>query len=98
MFLNVLFGLSALLTLLGAFFVVITKNIIHACIFLLMSFIGIAGLYLSLGADFVAAVQLKKIKSLSPAFLAVIFMVLSGIFATTMHCFPKLFAALLIKF
>ena len=30
--------------------------------------------------------KLKKIKSLSPAFLAVIFMVLSGIFATTMHC------------
>ena len=28
----------------------------------------------------------KEIKSLSPAFLAVIFMVLSGIFATTMHC------------
>ena len=30
--------------------------------------------------------KLKKTKSLSPAFLAVIFMVLSGIFATTMHC------------
>ena len=28
----------------------------------------------------------KEIKSLSPAFLAVLFMVLSGIFATTMHC------------
>ena len=28
----------------------------------------------------------KEIKSLSPAFLAVIFMVFSGIFATTMHC------------
>ena len=28
----------------------------------------------------------KKIKTLSPALLAVLFMVLSGIFATTMHC------------
>ena len=28
----------------------------------------------------------KEIKSLSPAFLAVLFMVLSGFFATTMHC------------
>ena len=28
----------------------------------------------------------KEIKSFSPALLAVLFMILSGIFATTMHC------------
>lgn len=58
MFAEVLFGLSALLTLGGAIAVLITKNIMHACVFLLASLIGIAGLYATLGADFVAVTQI----------------------------------------
>lgn len=57
MFLNLLFLCSALLTLAGAAMVLVTKNIMHSCIFLLASLIGIAGLYATLGADFVAVTQ-----------------------------------------
>lgn len=58
MFMQLLFGLSALLTVGGALAVLATKNIMHACIFLLASLIGIAGLYATLGADFVAVTQI----------------------------------------
>lgn len=57
MFLNVLFLLSAAATLGCAAMVLITKNIMHSCIYLLGSLIGIAGLYATLGADFVAVTQ-----------------------------------------
>lgn len=57
MFLNLLFLLSALLTLSGAVMVLTTKNIMHSCVYLLASLIGIAGLYATLGADFVAVTQ-----------------------------------------
>lgn len=58
MFINLLFLMSALLTLGCALGVAITKNIMHSCIFLLGSLIGIAGLYATLGADFVAVTQI----------------------------------------
>lgn len=58
MFLNLLFLCSALLTLGGAVMVLVTKNIMHSCIFLLGSLIGVAGLYATLGADFVAVTQI----------------------------------------
>jgi len=57
-FSNTLFLLSAVLTVAGALMVVYTKNLMHACIYLLASFFGIAGLYACLGADFLAATQL----------------------------------------
>lgn len=57
MFLNFLFAASALLTVVSAVLVLTTKNIMHSCIFLLGSLIGIAGLYATLGADFVAVTQ-----------------------------------------
>jgi NADH-quinone oxidoreductase subunit J len=57
MFLNTLFILSALLTVVGALLVLTTKNIMHSCVFLLGSLIGVAGLYATLGADFVAVTQ-----------------------------------------
>jgi len=53
-----LFFTSAILTVIGAILVISTKDIMHACIYLLTSFLGVAGLYLTLGADFVAAIQL----------------------------------------
>jgi len=58
MFIHILFILSATLTLAGAFGVLATKNIMHSCIFLLASLIGIAGLYATMGADFVAVTQI----------------------------------------
>ena len=58
MFTNLLFLLSAGLTLGGALAVVSSKNLMHACIFLLASLFGVAGLYACIGADFLAATQL----------------------------------------
>lgn len=58
MFTNTLFLLSAALTIGGAIAVVYCKNLMHACIFLLASFFGMAGLYACIGADFLAATQL----------------------------------------
>ena len=58
MFSNTLFLLSAVLTVAGAVLVVYSKNLMHACIYLLASLFGIAGLYACIGADFLAATQL----------------------------------------
>ncbi|TDJ04870.1 MAG: NADH-quinone oxidoreductase subunit J [Deltaproteobacteria bacterium] len=58
MFDLILFFTSAILTVIGAILVVATKDIMHACVYLLVSFLGVSGLYLTLGADFVAAIQL----------------------------------------
>lgn len=58
MFLKIMFVLSALLTLGGAFLTASTRNLMHACVYLLASLFGVAGLYATLGADFLAATQL----------------------------------------
>ncbi len=55
---NVIFIISALLTVTGALCVLLTKNVMHACVYLLTCLLGVAGLYVTLGADFVAATQL----------------------------------------
>jgi NADH-quinone oxidoreductase subunit J len=55
---DIIFIVSATLTVLSALAVVFEKNLMHACIFLLGSLIGVSGLYLSLGAEFVAVTQL----------------------------------------
>ncbi len=41
----------------GALMVAAARNLIHAVLFLVLSFVGVAGLYLTLSADFVAVVQ-----------------------------------------
>ncbi|MBC7427705.1 MAG: NADH-quinone oxidoreductase subunit J [Bacteriovorax sp.] len=58
MFANTLFLLSAVLTIAGAVLVVYSQNLMHACIYLLASLFGVAGLYACIGADFLAATQL----------------------------------------
>jgi len=58
MFLKFLFYISAFLTVFGAISVVVTRNLIHSCVYLLFSLIGVAGLYLTLNAEFIAATQL----------------------------------------
>lgn len=58
MFNNMLFLMSAALTLGGAFAVVWVEDLMHACVYLLVSLFGVAGLYACIGADFLAATQL----------------------------------------
>jgi len=55
---DLIFYLFAAITILSAFFVVTTKNIVHSAFYLLFTFFGVAGIYVLLGADFVAIVQL----------------------------------------
>lgn len=53
-----IFYLFAAITVLSAFFVVTTRNVVHAAFYLLFTLFGVAGIYALLGADFVAIVQL----------------------------------------
>jgi NADH-quinone oxidoreductase subunit J len=55
---SIIFYLFAAITVLSAFFVVTTRNIIHSAYYLLFTLFGIAGIYVLLGADFIAIVQL----------------------------------------
>lgn len=55
---DLIFYLFASVTLVSAFFVVTSRNIVHAAFYLLFTFFGVAGIYVMLGADFVAIVQL----------------------------------------
>src|SRR2546430_13484712 len=52
------FYLIALITVVSAGMVAFSRNIIYSAFSLLGTFGGVAGLYVFLGADFVAAVQL----------------------------------------
>lgn len=47
----------AVITVGSALMIVVTRNLIHAVVFLILSFIGVAGLYLTLSAEFIAVVQ-----------------------------------------
>ena len=51
------FYLIALLTVVSAGMVALSRNIIYSAFSLLGTFMGVAGIYVFLGADFVAAVQ-----------------------------------------
>ena len=51
------FYVLALLTLGSALMVALVRDLIHAVLFLILSFVGVAGLYITLSADFVAVVQ-----------------------------------------
>ncbi len=55
---DIIFYLFAAITIVSAFFVVTNRNIVHSAFYLLFTFFGVAGIYVLLGADFVAIVQL----------------------------------------
>jgi len=55
---DIIFYLFAAVTVVSAFFVVTTRNIVHSAFYLLLTLFGVAGLYILLGADFVSIVQL----------------------------------------
>lgn len=54
---EIFFYLFAAITLVSAFLSVTTRNIIYSAFFLLFTFFGVAGIYVLLGADFIAIVQ-----------------------------------------
>jgi len=53
-----LFSLLAALTLAGGLGVVVTRNVVHAALALLLSLVAVAGVYLILFAEFLALVQM----------------------------------------
>lgn len=53
-----LFVIAGALTLVGAYRVIISEKIMHAALWLGFTFIGVAGIFLLLGADFLAAAQI----------------------------------------
>jgi len=55
---DLIFFLLAALTLIPAFWVVLSSNLVHAGFALLFTLLGVAGLYAWLGADFLAITQL----------------------------------------
>ena len=52
-----LFVVLAASTLLGGLGVVLTRNVVHAALFLMMSLVSVAGIYLILFTEFLALVQ-----------------------------------------
>lgn len=54
---GIAFAVLAAITILSALLVVSLKNIIRSALFLALSFVGVAGLYVLLNAEFLAAVQ-----------------------------------------
>jgi NADH-quinone oxidoreductase subunit J len=53
-----MFWLLAIITLGSAILMVMNKNIFHSALFMVVTFIGVAAMYLMLQADFMAAVQI----------------------------------------
>lgn len=53
-----MFWLLAIITLGSALMMVMNKNIFHSALFMIVTFIGVAGMYVLLQADFMAAVQI----------------------------------------
>jgi NADH:ubiquinone oxidoreductase subunit 6 (subunit J) len=54
---KIVFAVLALWVIGSAILVVTVRNIFHSLLFLVMTFLGVAGVYLLLSADFLAAVQ-----------------------------------------
>ncbi len=55
---GLIFLVFALLTVFSAYLVVSSRNIVHSALFLALTFVGVAALYVLMNADFLAAVQL----------------------------------------
>jgi NADH-quinone oxidoreductase subunit J len=55
---DIIFYLFAIITVASAVIVVTSKNVIHAAFSLLLTFFGVSGIYVLLGADFLAVVQI----------------------------------------
>ena len=51
------FWALAALTISSAAMIIVVRNLLHAVLFLILSFVGVAGLYITMSADFVAVAQ-----------------------------------------
>jgi NADH:ubiquinone oxidoreductase subunit 6 (subunit J) len=55
---QVIFIILSAVALVGALGVVLSRNLFHAAIFLVLSFVGVAGFYVLLEAEFLAMIQI----------------------------------------
>ena len=55
---QVIFIIVSAVALIGALGVVLSRNLFHAAIFLVLSFVGVAGFYVLLEAEFLAMIQI----------------------------------------
>ena len=79
-----LFVLAGILTLGGGLGVVATRNVVHAALFLLLSLVSVAGIYLLLFAEFLALVQVLIYGG------AIIIVLLFAIMLTRSHEYPRI--------
>ena len=55
---SIIFYFLAAVTIIGALGVVLSPNVVHSALLLVLSFIGVAAIYFYIGAEFLGAVQL----------------------------------------
>jgi NADH-quinone oxidoreductase subunit J len=55
---NVAFGIFCLIAVIGAVYVLFSKNVLYASYGLLVSFLGVAGIFVFAGGEFVSAAQI----------------------------------------
>ena len=55
---QIVFFIFAAISVSSAFYLLFTKNVLHAIFSLLLTFLGVAGLYVFAGADFIAVTQI----------------------------------------
>ena len=56
--LDISFWILAIVVIVAALAVVSVKNVFHAALALILTFVAVAGIYITLSADFLAAVQI----------------------------------------
>ncbi|MBO3699114.1 NADH-quinone oxidoreductase subunit J [Roseivirga sp. E12] len=54
---DIIFYVFGAITALSALYIMLTKNILYAAFALILTFIGVAGIYVFLGAEFIAVTQ-----------------------------------------
>ncbi|MCR4435217.1 MAG: NADH-quinone oxidoreductase subunit J [Clostridiales bacterium] len=55
---NIVFYLLAFIIIVFALMMVTSKNLVHSALFMIVTFLGVAGIYVMLQADFLAVVQI----------------------------------------
>lgn len=55
---DIIFYIFGAITALSALYIMLTKNILYAAFALILTFIGVAGIYVFLGAEFIAVTQI----------------------------------------
>lgn len=88
---DIVFVIIAAVTVLAALGVVISKNIVHSALFLVLAFLGVAGIYFQLGAGFIGLVQIMVYAgAISVLFIFAVMMVMDKDVKETNLNNPKL--------